>query len=429
MTINLENGATDDGSVSLEAAIEMLRAQNSTLSLADIAAMLRSMGIKEFEKTSPTTVLRWLNPHGQQRASTREVIVRAAQALRGYRARPIQLKCGVVTNAAEMLPLHLLKTISKVRPKAEIEISEKEKDSIAQFAKNTGIQIQIKDMKSIPALVESLKNGDLDIIAAPRDLEKEIEKLDENVSSFVKRFFKISEVSVKALLPIPANSSIRQIIETLRKIRKNPAPDAYIGVLANGDYGHILASFLNDSDVPNTEIVSDSQDAFEKLMDRKIQGVIGHRIMVENTFALVQHALQTSNKQLPAISNKLQIVGESSLGIDTFGVVKMDVFVNLNTMREKPGLAAKLFHLVNNAIEEEIGKKKISPAFHEKVNALLGLEDIGLVNTRLKDTGISRSVKIEGIKGAEDLFSKEYRNDYKFEIKTFNTHALKHLWV
>jgi hypothetical protein len=174
-----------------------------------------------------------------------------------------------------------------------------------------------------------------------------------------------------------------------------------IGCLPNADYGHALRTFLRNYEglTPPIALVTNHDEAFKLLRAKTITAVLGHPAFIANC--------QQAIKDDPSASSMPHLRDLVTIAENVLDPVPLDLYLRFDD--KHPEVSAKVAVKAIHLLQESIGRISSKGP---KVDRTL----IAKVNTSL---GLSADDKMSG---------KILLEEYRYEIKGFDTHLLLDLW-
>lgn len=361
---NIKRTDLERGSDAVE-AVAKLRAAGS------ITEIMKALKGTAFASLNRSTLFRWLNNDPRQ-LRHRDTIERIKMIAAIFQQPPIRF--AFIKNATEILPVHLLPVLTEKMKPTKIELHEK---------------------KSIDSCFIALKNDEVDVVVAPRQ--------SSSADGPIRKICKLVEIPIGGIFPGRFDNDERKVLPFSNSndlgISMSKGSNLCFGVLPNADYETRLQSFFgNYSVIPSIKTVLNYAAAFRKLKNGEIQGVIGHSVFIENCFAAIQAAIPASRG---AVRERLEKLQRAPTGM--FGPVKMEIYVNIDAITLKPGVARKVLEAFHGVITH-IKKNENEDEFAQKVTELLGLES------------------------APAKSGKDIIREYQYKMMTFDTDTLLKLW-
>ncbi len=330
--------------------------------IPEVVDILQACGDPEFKFLERSVVYRWLNPIKPYRSDTIKRILKAAACIQqsGRKAR-----FAGIENATEHFLLRLLEKIPELAGTSEVKACRSTAECLAALTS---------------------KEDPVDAALAPRHAFTE--------SPQTMRLCKVLELPVSGIFGRARDDSADLAGVLKRANQRNRSIDMSMGILPNADYQTVMESFLSSYGLflGHREIVTDSEDAFQRFKHGRIQGVIGHKVFIDNCYRKIEVARKKAKGDVLA---RLKNLHKAPNGC--FRPVKMDLYVNVDTM--SPANLVRILRLLQKGIAY-ITKNAEEKDFQELVGKLVGLSE--------------RS----GAAGRKIL------DESTFEIKTFETATL-----
>lgn len=291
----------------------------------------------KLKKTARYTLYRWLRidlDRTKPRTDACRNIIAIANLLSTSIGTKYTLKFSSITNASEMLPIHILKQMNHSHLDIDVEV------------------LPSAEPNSHMILLDAWK---VDATIAGRGSE---------ITEDIKRLCKVVEIDVGCIFAVEG----KKLLHNSDKVAKAVADGKIhaIGTLANADYQKNFFDYLNSRDIKykdiHVETVLGYEDAFARLKSGKIQAVVGHLIFVHNCWSRIQEEAKRKKK----VQKRFILIDK-----EVFEPMKMDLFVRANLDAPRLRRILQVLHDSVKYISVNRGKR----GFANKVDDILRLKN------------------------------------------------------